>query len=223
MAAPHVAGVAALVIKNRSDQGDSTEPADVFEQILNDGTKNVLSRIGTGSPNLLLHMPKPLTSAPTESPTKAYISTRCTKRELDFVLELFMDVFPEETYFDLVNDCNEQTELKVNAGDLSEGFHLYIYTKCLETRAYTLTMRDTHSDGLLLHDGKYSIIVDGEYIFKDRSDFTGSTQVTEFGDAADCDKYEADSVCGCGNIPYEIFRLYCRFFFADYPFHIEMI
>lgn len=51
MAAPHVAGVAALYLANNT----SATPAQVFNAIISNATTNVLSGIGTGSPNRLLY------------------------------------------------------------------------------------------------------------------------------------------------------------------------
>ncbi|HEX6249589.1 MAG TPA: S8 family peptidase [Nocardioidaceae bacterium] len=51
MATPHVAGVAALYL-----QGDpSASPSTVSSAIVNGATSNVLSNVGSGSPNRLLH------------------------------------------------------------------------------------------------------------------------------------------------------------------------
>jgi subtilisin family serine protease len=50
MATPHVAGVAALYLQNNS----AASPATVRDQIVNTATTNVLTGIGTGSPNRLL-------------------------------------------------------------------------------------------------------------------------------------------------------------------------
>lgn len=54
MAAPHVAGAAALLLANDPD----LEPADVFAALLDGATLNVLSGIGAGSPNALLKTPQ---------------------------------------------------------------------------------------------------------------------------------------------------------------------
>lgn len=51
MAAPHVAGVAALYLEGNP----SASPATVRSAILGDATQGVLSSIGSGSPNLLLY------------------------------------------------------------------------------------------------------------------------------------------------------------------------
>lgn len=51
MAAPHVAGAAALYL----EANPTASPAQVNAAVLADGTPNTLSGIGTGSPNLLLH------------------------------------------------------------------------------------------------------------------------------------------------------------------------
>jgi aqualysin 1 len=51
MAAPHVAGVAALYLQNNT----TATPAQVFDAIINNATSGVLSNIGSGSPNLLLY------------------------------------------------------------------------------------------------------------------------------------------------------------------------
>lgn len=49
MAAPHVAGVAALYLGKQS----SASPIEVFDAVLGDATVGVLSSLGNGSPNLL--------------------------------------------------------------------------------------------------------------------------------------------------------------------------
>lgn len=51
MAAPHVAGAAALYL---ADNPDAT-PAQVEEAIYSNGTPNILSNLGSGSPNLMLY------------------------------------------------------------------------------------------------------------------------------------------------------------------------
>jgi len=51
MATPHVAGVAALVLT----QGLATTPAAVRTWLVNNGSPNVLSGVGTGSPNVLVN------------------------------------------------------------------------------------------------------------------------------------------------------------------------
>jgi subtilisin family serine protease len=53
MATPHVAGVAALYLQNNT----SASPATVRDAIVNTATTNVLTGIGTGSPNRLLYSP----------------------------------------------------------------------------------------------------------------------------------------------------------------------
>lgn len=52
MAAPHVAGAAALILA----QNPAASPANVFSTLLNDGVANTLSGLGSGSPNLLLQV-----------------------------------------------------------------------------------------------------------------------------------------------------------------------
>lgn len=52
MAAPHVAGAAALILS----QNPNAAPASVFSTLLQDGTSNKLSGIGSGSPNLLMQI-----------------------------------------------------------------------------------------------------------------------------------------------------------------------
>ena len=51
MAAPHVAGVAALYLQNNA----TATPAQVFAAVIDNATSGVLSGIGSGSPNLLLY------------------------------------------------------------------------------------------------------------------------------------------------------------------------
>lgn len=52
MASPHVAGAAALILA----QNPGAAPATVFSALLQDGTSNKLSGIGSGSPNLLMQI-----------------------------------------------------------------------------------------------------------------------------------------------------------------------
>ena len=51
MASPHVAGVAALYLQNNPSASNAT----VRDAIVNTATTNVLTNIGTGSPNRLLY------------------------------------------------------------------------------------------------------------------------------------------------------------------------
>ena len=51
MATPHVAGVAALYLQG----APSASPATVSSAIVNGATSNVLTNVGTGSPNKLLY------------------------------------------------------------------------------------------------------------------------------------------------------------------------
>ena len=60
MASPHAAGVAALVLEARPDDA----PAAVAGALTADAVRGVLTGVGTGSPNRLLHLP-PAGSAPT--------------------------------------------------------------------------------------------------------------------------------------------------------------
>jgi subtilisin family serine protease len=53
MASPHAAGVAALVL----EQNPGATPADVAAEVVRDAVPGVLTNVGTGSPNLLLHVP----------------------------------------------------------------------------------------------------------------------------------------------------------------------
>ncbi len=70
MAAPHVAGGAAIVL----EANPSASPAAVGNALLSDATTGALSGIGTGSPNLLLFVgsdgdtPPPTTTPPTTTP-----------------------------------------------------------------------------------------------------------------------------------------------------------
>lgn len=73
MAAPHVAGVAALYLQTHPNASS----AEVASSLVGSGTKNILSSIGTGSPNNLLYSftsffpppPVPVISSFTASPT----------------------------------------------------------------------------------------------------------------------------------------------------------
>lgn len=52
MAAPHVAGAAALVLS----ESPALTPAEVREKLISDATPGLLADVGAGSPNLLLHV-----------------------------------------------------------------------------------------------------------------------------------------------------------------------
>lgn len=77
MAAPHVAGVAALYLANNP----SATPAQVTQAILNNASTGKLSSIGTGSPNLLLFS---LFSAPVDNPPTASFTFSCTTLSCSF-------------------------------------------------------------------------------------------------------------------------------------------
>lgn len=77
MAAPHVAGVAALYLANNP----TATPAQVTQAILNNASTNKLSSIGTGSPNRLLYS---LFSAPVDAPPTASFTFSCTNLSCSF-------------------------------------------------------------------------------------------------------------------------------------------
>jgi hypothetical protein len=94
MASPHVAGVAALVL----DDNPTASSADVRAAILGNTTDGVLSNVGSGSPNKLLHSlfesappPTEVPSAPTGlgatavSPTQVDLSWTNTSSDQDQV------------------------------------------------------------------------------------------------------------------------------------------
>lgn len=81
MAAPHVTGAAARYLSSFPEAGKQ----EITDAILNSATKNVLSNIGTDSPNRLLNVnpngyakpasePLNVNATPGDHPTKAYIS-----------------------------------------------------------------------------------------------------------------------------------------------------
>ncbi len=72
MAAPHVAGAAALVLA----QNASASPAQVFATVLQQGEANTLTGLGSGSPNLMLQtVPGDVT--PVDQPPVALFSQSC--------------------------------------------------------------------------------------------------------------------------------------------------
>ena len=77
MAAPHVAGVAALFLETNS----GASPATVTAAIVNSATTNHVSNPGSGSPNRLLYSlltaPPPPSPTPTASPTPTPTPTPC--------------------------------------------------------------------------------------------------------------------------------------------------
>jgi serine protease len=73
MAAPHVAGAAALLLA----QNPSASPATVFASLISDGVSGKLSTLGAGSPNLLLQVSDGGSTAPTDFPPTAGFTYSC--------------------------------------------------------------------------------------------------------------------------------------------------
>lgn len=81
MAAPHVAGAAALYLQRHR----SASPAQVWTALRDSATKGVLRSVGTGSPNRLLFAGVVGTSAePADAPPVPRITYRCTGRSCAF-------------------------------------------------------------------------------------------------------------------------------------------
>ncbi len=77
MAAPHVAGAAALILA----QNPGATPAEVFSALLNDGVANQLSGLGSGSPNLLLQVAQ---GEGVDFPPNAAFSYSCNELSCSF-------------------------------------------------------------------------------------------------------------------------------------------
>jgi hypothetical protein len=77
MAAPHAAGVAALYL----DADGSLIPQQVMDGIIANATPNVLSNVGTGSPNLLLYS---LTDEPPPPPTDKMVRVAALSVAVNF-------------------------------------------------------------------------------------------------------------------------------------------
>lgn len=80
MAAPHVAGAAALLLA----QNPSAAPAAVFAQLISDGVNGKLSSLGTGSPNLLLQVTEGGGGTPTDFPPNAAFTYSCSDLACSF-------------------------------------------------------------------------------------------------------------------------------------------
>jgi subtilisin family serine protease len=80
MAAPHVAGAAALVLTKQP----TLTPDEVAAVLLADATAGVLSGIGTGSPNLLLYVDPSDNGEPIDRPPTAAFTVSCTLLSCDF-------------------------------------------------------------------------------------------------------------------------------------------
>jgi len=79
MAAPHVAGVAALYLQN-----NAASPAQVGTAITGNATPNKVSSAGSGSPNLLLHSRFGGGSTPSNNPPTASFTWNCTDLACSF-------------------------------------------------------------------------------------------------------------------------------------------
>ncbi len=80
MAAPHVAGAAALLLA----QNPSATPAAVFAQLISDGVNGKLSGLGNGSPNLLLQVTEGGGGTPTDFPPNAAFTYSCSDLACSF-------------------------------------------------------------------------------------------------------------------------------------------
>ncbi|WP_373079090.1 S8 family serine peptidase [Zhongshania sp.] len=80
MAAPHVAGAAALLVA----QNPSASPASVFASLISDGVSGKLSGLGTGSPNLLLQVAAGGGGTPTDFPPNAAFTYSCSDLACSF-------------------------------------------------------------------------------------------------------------------------------------------
>ncbi|MEX1668598.1 S8 family serine peptidase [Zhongshania guokunii] len=80
MAAPHVAGAAALLLA----QNPSASPATIFAALINDGVSGKLSGLGSGSPNLLLQVAAGDVGAPSDFPPSASFSYSCADLACSF-------------------------------------------------------------------------------------------------------------------------------------------
>lgn len=80
MAAPHVAGAAALVLAKQP----ALTPDEVAAVLLADATEGALSSIGSGSPNLLLYVDPSDNGEPIDRPPTAAFTVSCTLLSCDF-------------------------------------------------------------------------------------------------------------------------------------------
>jgi serine protease len=78
MAAPHVAGVAALYLSDNP----AAPPSEVNAALVNNASLNKLTSVGSGSPNRLLY--SPLTASPPDNPPAASFTFSCSALTCSF-------------------------------------------------------------------------------------------------------------------------------------------
>lgn len=105
-------------------------------------------------------------------PSCNYIT--CENRsQTKFTLDLLTDRYPDETSWDIVNDCTGETLFS----GTSEGIDV-----CIDPGSFTFTIRDRYSDGICCEygNGSYSLFYNNN-IIKSGGSF-GASESTTFGD-----------------------------------------
>lgn len=159
MAAPHVAGVAALYLY---DHPTST-PAQVTAAILGDATANVLASIGTGSPNLLLHNFWPDETGPTPA---APTNLTATASSNSAIMLQWIDNASNETGFE-VERATSSTGAFTQIATLGANATSYSNTGLSDATTYWYRVRATNTAGASAYSStasattRSSIHVDG--------------------------------------------------------------
>jgi len=198
MASPHVCGGAALLLGSGNFSYEQ-----VTEMLMSSASENKISNPGSGSPNKLLYVaqigptPAPTPAPPTPSPTPCAGSI--------VKVEVNTDNYPGETGWTLFNECTDETEFEVPAGQYASAGTTYSEEVCVSSSAeFSFTITDTYGDGICCSYGSGSYVVEmDDSQVADGGSFTSSEKTT-FGSCTTPSPTASPNNCGSGIGPYSV-------------------